>query len=37
MQSRRAASGCASTTSKGWLHVLEGYEERHIIMDKDLG
>ena len=22
---------------KGWLHVLEGYEERHIIMDKELG
>ena len=21
---------------KGWLHVLEGYEERHIIMDKEL-
>lgn len=21
---------------KGWLHVLNGYEEKHIIMDKDL-
>jgi hypothetical protein len=22
---------------KGWLHVLDGYEEKHIIMDKKLG
>ena len=22
---------------KGWLRVLEGYEEKHIIMDKELG
>ena len=22
---------------KGWLHVLNGYEEKHIIMDKGLG
>jgi hypothetical protein len=22
---------------KGWLHVLDGYEEKHIIMDKELG
>ena len=22
---------------KGWLRVLDGYEENHIIMDKDLG
>jgi hypothetical protein len=21
---------------KGWLHVLDGYEEKHIIMDKEL-
>ncbi|MDP1868255.1 MAG: hypothetical protein Q8L13_18205 [Bradyrhizobium sp.] len=21
---------------KGWLHVLEGFEERHVIMDKEL-
>jgi len=22
---------------KGWLRVLDGYEQKHIIMDKDLG
>ncbi len=22
---------------KGWLHVLDGYEEKHVIMDKELG
>ena len=22
---------------KGWLHVLDGYEEKHIIMDKEIG
>src|SRR5258708_1958237 len=22
---------------KGWLHVLDGYEEKHIVMDKELG
>jgi hypothetical protein len=22
---------------KGWLHVLHGFEEKHIIMDKELG
>jgi hypothetical protein len=22
---------------KGWLHGLDGYEEKHIIMDKALG
>ena len=22
---------------KGWLHVLDGYEEKHIIMDKEVG
>ena len=21
---------------KGWLHVLDGYEEKHIIMDKEM-
>jgi hypothetical protein len=21
---------------KGWLHVLDGFEEKHIIMDKEL-
>ncbi len=21
---------------KGWLHVLDGYEEKHVIMDKEL-
>jgi hypothetical protein len=22
---------------KGWLHMLDGYEEKHVIMDKELG
>ena len=22
---------------RGWLHVLEGFEEKHVIMDKELG
>jgi hypothetical protein len=21
---------------KGWLHVLDGFEEKHIVMDKEL-
>lgn len=33
------AEGCKRVRiygRKGWLHVLEGYEENHIIMDKGL-
>jgi hypothetical protein len=22
---------------KGWLHLLDGYEEKNVIMDKELG
>jgi hypothetical protein len=22
---------------KGWLHLLDGFEEKHVIMDKELG
>jgi hypothetical protein len=32
--------GCARVRifgRKGWLRVLDGYEHKHIIMDKDLG
>jgi hypothetical protein len=31
--------GCTRTRiygRKGWLRVLEGYEQKHVIMDKDL-
>jgi hypothetical protein len=34
------AEGCKRVRiygRKGWLHVLDGYEEKHIIMDKELG
>jgi hypothetical protein len=33
------AEGCKRVRiygRKGWLHVLDGYEEKHIIMDKEL-
>jgi hypothetical protein len=33
------AEGCRRVRiygRKGWLHVLDGYEEKHIIMDKEL-
>jgi hypothetical protein len=34
------AEGCKRVRiygRKGWLHVLDGFEEKHIIMDKALG
>lgn len=34
------AEGCKRVRiygRKGWLHVLDGYREKHIIMDKELG
>ena len=34
------AEGCKRVRiygRKGWLQVLDGYEEKYIIMDKDLG
>ena len=35
---RREGCACTRVTgSKGWLRVLDGYRQKHIIMDKDLG
>ena len=34
------AEGCKRVRiygRKGWLHVLDGFEEKHVIMDKELG
>ena len=36
----RKAEGCRRVRifgRKGWLRVLAGFEEKHVIMDKDLG
>jgi len=35
---RREGCVCTRITGrKGWLRVLDGYRQKHIIMDKDLG
>jgi hypothetical protein len=34
------AEGCRRVRifgRKGWLHVPDGFEEKHLIMDKELG
>ena len=35
---RREGCVCTGITGrKGWLRVLDGYRQKHLIMDKDLG
>lgn len=39
IESYAKAEGCKRVRiygRKGWLHVLDGYEEKHVIMDKEL-